>query len=68
MKKKTFLTFRDFRLRARERGLPASIAYWKSREAEGSISFKRTSHSGSRFFTSLEEIDQMLNEFLEKTK
>ena len=69
MKKKTFLTFLDFRLQAKKKGLPTSINYWKAREAEGQISFRRTSNKrGSRFFVSVEEIEQMLNDFIGKLK
>ena len=69
MKTKTFLTFRDFRLQAKKKGFPVSISYWKAREADGLISFKRTSNNGgSRFFTSMEEIDQMLADFIKKLK
>ena len=67
MKSKTFLTFLDFRVKAKAKGLPVSITYWKAREKEGQISFKRTSAKrGSRFFTSVEEIDQMLTDFIKK--
>ena len=61
-----YLQFGDFLKRAAQRGLPATWRTWTRYEKQGLVQFRKLPNKW-RIFSSLEEVDRILDEFIHQT-